>query len=73
MTYTRHSHVVHGDRIWIYDKGYLQESISIFPQWNAVDWCIRHGMELTEQETTEDGQTFNIYKRGRELAAAIPE
>ncbi len=36
------------------------------------EWCEKHGMQIVETIAADNGETFNVWKKGSELACAIP-
>lgn len=66
----RHSYY-RDDRIWIYRNGYLSESITIDPTYDALEWCQRKGMNEREVVTADNGVRYAIYN-SPDLICAIP-
>lgn len=58
--------------LWIYRNGTCISMIVIDRTCDALYWCDRQNMEKAETYTTDAGETFNIYRRGNDLAVAIP-
>lgn len=52
--------------------GSTMERLNIDRTYYGPEWCEKHGMKIVENITADNGETFNVWKKGYELACAIP-
>lgn len=61
------------DSLMILRNGGLSEIIHIDRTYYGPQWNEEHGMEITEMVETENGEWYDIWRKGSELVSAIPK
>lgn len=59
------------DSLMVFRNGCVSEIIHIDRTFYGPEWCDKHDMIITET-VDADGERFDIWKKGNELACAIP-
>lgn len=63
----------YNDELMIYRNGSLTDIIHIDRTFYGPEWNQNHGMIIVETVETENGERFDIWRKGNELACAIPQ
>lgn len=59
------------DALWVYRNGSLVYTISIDNTYDAVYWCNRHNMAVSEVVTADNDKQYAIW-RGDNRVCALP-